>query len=64
MFFYSPNKELKTNFPNNKTKNQSPSLPIHRAPITKTTKLEIGCKTQHGEKHQIDFKLRTTKLPK
>jgi hypothetical protein len=57
MLIDSPSKEHRTDFSNNKTQKQSPSLPIDGATTTKTTKKQSGCKTQHGEKHQSDLKL-------
>ncbi len=46
MPFDSPSNEPKVDSPGNKTKNQSPSLPIHQTTKLKTTKKQLGYKTQ------------------
>jgi hypothetical protein len=55
MPFDSPSNEPKVYSSSSKTKNQSPSLPIHQTTKLKTTKNQLGYKTQQ-KKNQSVFK--------
>ncbi len=50
MPFDSPSNEPKVYLSSSKTKNQSPSLPIHQTTKLKTTKNQLGYKTQQKKK--------------